>query len=682
MRFRLKVAISMLLGGIIPLGIVLKVEMDRIENYSQKTAVSSMQTQIQLKGQAVESFFGQVVRLSQSLAARPDTVESVRDFASTARDITGRAELVVDTAGLIARYGEQAELTPDADPALVGQWMSKLDETARRLQQIYIVANPEPLGDKDKIDDSKDGSTYSALHSAHHAMLRQFKESFGFYDLFLIEPVGGRIVYTVEKETDFGTSLLTGPFADTAFGHAAKAMIEAKGQGAPYALADFEPYAPSYGEQAAFILFPIWDNQTFAGILAFQLPLDFANLMLQGAADGKESSDTYIVGSDRRLRSIPRFADGLNIGSTVESEVLKEAIAQGKGVISTTNHLDVPVLAAFRPLDLPGVDWRIISEISRSEALAEAEAMRKSALYSGGLAALLLVVLGLLLSGWLLRPLKRLGDDMQDQATSAIEMLRSASVQARSAAETMASTAAETSRQTKSVLSGAEQMSSDVRGVASSVDTLSGSISGVVKGIVQTSQLVEDTAERAELARKMLNELETVATRITGIVTLIHEVANQTNLLSLNAAIEASHAGSAGRGFAVVAAEIRKLATRTTDQTEEIASEVRQVLSTVSRNAEVIRSISLSIGQVNEQAHEISVSADQQGGVTLEIAGRMAKTAERVAEASSSIRQVHSASTEAASAAADMLGGVQLVESATDMMNGAMSGFVQRVHAL
>lgn len=682
MRFRTKVAISLLIGGVVPLGLVLKIEMDRLANYSRDTAVASMQTQIQLKGQAVESYFGQVVQLSQSLASRPETSGAARALARTAGDIVEREELVVDDAGLTARYAEQVQMTPGADPSLVTQWTGKLDEAARRLQQVFIVANTEPLGDKDKVDNPGDGSAYSSLHRANHPMFRDFKERFGFYDLFLIDPVEGRIVYSVEKETDFGTSLLNGPFADSAFGRAAQAMIAAKGKGAPFVLADFEPYAPSYGEEAAFILVPVWDKTEFGGILAFQVPLDFANQLLSGTADGKETSDTYIVGADHRLRSIPRFGDGLLIGSEVDSDLIRLAIEQGEGVVTATNKRQLPVLAAFRKLDLPGVDWRILSEVTEAEAMAEAVAMRKSALYSGGMAALVMLVLGFLLSGWLLRPLKRLGSDMQDQAASAVQMLRSASVQARASAETMASTAEETSRQTKSVLSGAEQMSSDVIGVASSVDALSNSISGVVKGIVQTSELVEDAAERAEVARKMLTELETVATRITGIVTLIHDVANQTNLLSLNAAIEASHAGAAGRGFAVVATEIRKLAARTTEQTEEIAGEVRQVLSTVSRNAEVIRSISEGIGQVNEQAHGISVTAGQQGAVTQEIAGRMAKTAERVSDASASIKQVHSASTDAARAATEMLGGVQLVEAATNIMDGALTGFVRRVHGL
>lgn len=682
MRFRWKVALALLLAGLVPLGVIAKIEIDRLARFALSTAESSMQMQIHLKGQAVEQYFGQVVQLSQSLAARPETAGALRSLGRTAGDIIEKTDLVVDEAALTARYGDQEKRTLNAPRNAAALWAGKLDEVARRLQQIYIFSNTNPLGDKDKLIAPKDGSAYSSLHRANHPTFRAFKEQFGFYDLFLIEPVEGRIVYTVEKELDYGTSLLTGPYADTAFGKAAQKMIAAKGKGDAYILTDFEAYAPSYNEQAAFILVPVFDAKEFGGVLALQVPLDFANQLLGVSGDGLESSDTYIIGADQRLRSVPRFGNALKVGSVIEGDMLKAAVEQGEGVVDMVDHLGTPVIAAFRPLNLPGVDWRILSRVSKAEALTEAEAARKASFSAVGVAAGGILIFGLVLAQWLLAPIRRLGEEMKAQANSAIGQLQSASAQARGAAETMATTAEQTSRQTQSVMTSAEQMSNDVTGVAASVEELSSSIRNVVQGIVQTSELVEGAAERAELARQMLAELELVATRITDIVTLINDVANQTNLLSLNAAIEASHAGAAGRGFAVVAAEIRKLAARTTDSTEEIATEVRQVLTAVGRNADAIRGISERIDQVNDQARGISVSAGQQGEVTRDIADRMAQTAGRVSSASSSLVQVHTASTEAAKAANDVLGGMQQVEDATATMDAAMSSFVRRVRAL
>lgn len=681
MRFKWKVALALLLGGLAPTAVILKLDIDNFNRYSRDTAEAEVQTSMELKALAVQQYFESIENLAGAIADLPQTAIALGDLDMATDALADDLTVVPDMAALSARYDMQMANTPGADATTKARWMDGLDPIALKLQHLFITQNPNDIGKKHLMDDAGGTSAYAALHRELHPVFRQLMERYGFYDMFLIEPHQGRIIYSVFKEVDFATSLTTGPYADTAFGQAAQKMI-ASGGAEPVLFADFESYAPSYNAQAFFLLVPVMRDGSLIGVLALQLPIDFASKLLHAAEFERKSLDSFILGADGRLRSQPRFAEGRAFAMPVEGEAMSAALRDEKGVMETVNEAGTPVFTAYQPLQIIGLDWAVLSEVAVDEVMAVADHARKTALYTGGGVALAVLLGGLLLAQWLLSPIRRLGRELKDQSDGVIQTLRASSLQARGAAETMAATAEETSRQTQSVKSGAELTAADVSNVASAVEELSSSISEVVQGIRQTTDLISGAAVRAEDASRLLAELETVAGRITGIVTLINDVANQTNLLALNAAVEASHAGDAGRGFAVVAAEIRKLAARTTQSTEEIASEVRTVLNTVSRNAEAIRSISASIGKVNDQARVISVSAEQQGAVTQDIAGRMSQTAGRVADANISLTEVQDASIHAATAAGDVLGGVVAVERAASDMDIALAGFVRRVQAI
>ena len=89
--------------------------------------------------------------------------------------------------------------------------------------------------------------------------IRSYLEKFGFYDIFLIDNETGHIVYSVFKEVDFATSLLTGPYKETNFARAFKAASQANDKDF-VKLVDFEPYYPSYNAPASFIASPIFNG--------------------------------------------------------------------------------------------------------------------------------------------------------------------------------------------------------------------------------------------------------------------------------------------------------------------------------------------------------------------------------------------------------------------------------------
>ena len=106
-------------------------------------------------------------------------------------------------------------------------WAELGGDAGARLQKTYIDDNPNPTGEKDKLVDPKDGTAYGARHAAHHPWFWRLQRDRGYYDVFLVNRQGD-LVYTVFKELDYATNLLTGKYKDTGLGKVVQAALKAK----------------------------------------------------------------------------------------------------------------------------------------------------------------------------------------------------------------------------------------------------------------------------------------------------------------------------------------------------------------------------------------------------------------------------------------------------------------------
>ncbi|MCK5189945.1 MAG: cache domain-containing protein, partial [Methylococcales bacterium] len=188
--------------------------------------------------------------------------------------------------------------------------LNQLDDSAVKLQYLYIQSNSNPLGNKHQLNDASDGSDYSYSHAVYHPHIKDFLEKFGYYDIFLVDPESGQVIYSVYKELDYATSLKDGAYANTGLGRAFKRANQLANR--ETVLDDFASYTPSYEAPASFIATPIFEQGKKTGVLIFQMPIAEINKIMTSNQQWKstgmgESGEAYIVGSDYKARSVSRF---------------------------------------------------------------------------------------------------------------------------------------------------------------------------------------------------------------------------------------------------------------------------------------------------------------------------------------------------------------------------------------
>ncbi|HEV2555050.1 MAG TPA: HAMP domain-containing methyl-accepting chemotaxis protein [Bosea sp. (in: a-proteobacteria)] len=192
--------------------------------------------------------------------------------------------------------------------------------------------------------------------------------------------------------------------------------------------------------------------------------------------------------------------------------------------------------------------------------------------------------------------------------------------------------------------SAALDASDNVRSIAAASEQLSESIAEIAERIGHTDGVIRDAAGDAARARGNVANLLGASESIARVVELIREIAAQTNLLALNATIEAARAGDAGKGFAVVAGEVKLLASRTAQATDEIAERIAAFESETKGAVAAIETIARVMGEVAEHTVVIAGATSQQMAATSEIASSAQATATGTAGVARQMEDVTSTS--------------------------------------
>ncbi|MEM7098677.1 MAG: methyl-accepting chemotaxis protein, partial [Pseudomonadota bacterium] len=268
-----KLGFAMLSMGILPMMIVTISASTSASQSIKEQAFSKLEAVRQIKSNAVLKHFEDSQSVINTIASQPDVIRAANELKSSFNRYAmelgfspEQIEVMRDELSsyyydeFAAEYKERNGKKVD-----VTRLVSDLSPIAVALQHAYILENPNPLGEKDAMYNVPNSSTYNRHHNQHHGMFRQILQEFGYYDIFLVDPESGHIYYSVFKELDYATSLITGSYADTNFAQAFNKTATTN-QGVTV---DFNQYYPSYHAPASFQSVPVMDGERTAAILVF-----------------------------------------------------------------------------------------------------------------------------------------------------------------------------------------------------------------------------------------------------------------------------------------------------------------------------------------------------------------------------------------------------------------------------
>jgi methyl-accepting chemotaxis protein len=213
-----------------------------------------------------------------------------------------------------------------------------------------------------------------------------------------------------------------------------------------------------------------------------------------------------------------------------------------------------------------------------------------------------------------------LANEFEQVVGAIVKAVSRATGELQGTAKSLTETADMTHQLANSVSVAATEASKNVRSVAVASDQLALSIAEIGQQAQHSREIASQAVRGAATTDARITQMSLVADRIGHVLKLITDIAEQTNLLALNATIEAARAGEAGRGFAVVASEVKHLASQTAKATDEIAGEIADIQAVTKDSVSAIKEIGSIIHRVSQIATAITAAVEEQHAATQAIA--------------------------------------------------------------
>ena len=453
---------------------------------------------------------------TKQLAASPMTIDAVKRFAAAYEEIPRRDEAArqetIDTLVPFYRDVFLPQLVEATGEDVPLSSIIPTSDTAAYLQTAYFGEAAAIGVDPSSIDNARDGSEWSAVHTEVQPVYQELSDALGFDDILFIDAGSSTIVYSVAKEIDFATNLETGPGSGSTLATLVRRVLRDPQDG-QVSIVDFARYTPDRASPMAFLAAPVFDGGTPVGVLVTKFSTAGINRVMTNDRDWAalglgDSGETYVVGTDGRFRSDSRlyledpttyFDEALATGTLNASDVrgveaagttalfqrmdlatIDAATAAGGSVIESSNYLGTPVLTTLEPIDVDGLNWDVVLQVHEEEILGIIDGAGRASAVTITMFILLLTFVSVVWASRFVRPIRILTIRLRDLARGA------------------------------STIDAADvdiDIDIDIEEAATTREfsTLAAGVEGMVAGLAERErQLDEAAAERRDLIRRFL----------------------------------------------------------------------------------------------------------------------------------------------------------------------------------
>lgn len=441
-----------------------------------------------------------------------------------------------------------------------------------------------------------------------------------------------------------------------------------------------EPYVDSQTKELLVsIASPNYDaSHNMIAATFFDLKLNFLEKIISQVSIANGAGKVYIITKDGKIVSHPEA----KYNGHMVNEIMPGISTNVKEEETIVN--DIPYLVGF--INLDSVDWKVGYAVNLDKAYASVNELGRQAMIVSAIALLISLIVIWGLTNFIMHPIRDLDDAMANlnsgeadltnrldtnsdyefaqisqKFNTFIEMLHKQIQDTKECSEQIKLNSNDTSmhsndalqaldvqkRELEQLVTAMEEMSSTAAEVASNAQNAADATvlaqQATDEGnttVERSTQIVHDLANQINNAISVVDELAASTIEIGTILGVISDISEQTNLLALNAAIEAARAGEQGRGFAVVADEVRTLAQRTQESTTEIGEMInllqaksKAVVDIMDNSKEhvgetvqvsdesnlALNKISEAINQANDMIVQIASAAEEQSSVAVEI---------------------------------------------------------------